>query len=431
MIYFEKRNNLERYNLKVVMHSIKKERYGYGNTKMDYDECRGLEFLPLCTMLKHVRANITVKVSDNTGHTDTEGKHYGMIEDVMSGTVDIAMNLYFLRDYWKMQAYPFHDDVLKIISLKKTVKHFDTFLQIFNIKSFALLIATCCVFVTSLKYVLQQSASEAALNFVRMFVSAATLKQPEKLSKKIFFLVLMLAAFTISSHVQSRLSAINTVPNHVPTIDSITDLVHSDHTIYGLSSHKELILNEEVHKRQQIMNNFTECLDRFRKNEHIVCIFSKVDTKYYLYENQTFHISKGNVADRLATYTFAVNSPPLHKFNSILSRMREGGFVELYTDREERYFSKNVDGNYSKNSLTMDHVIAAFCILIVGWIIAILGFLVEITVYAYKNCKLSTKVRSRFTRPRVVCIIRLRQASPSRRRVRFAHRRRVLQTHEE
>lgn len=294
----------------------------------------------MCAALKRMSAEFTVKISSEYGRTDG-----GMLKDVISGTVDAALQAYYLRDYWKMQAYPFREDSLKIISLKDSVKHSDRFLQIFNVKVLVLILATCCVCIISLKYVLQQPTSEAALDFVRMFVTAATLKQPENLSKKLFFLTLMFVIFIISSYVQSDLTASHTVPNHMSSIESTEDLINANLTIYGHRNLKDLIIwDAEINNHFQEINNFAECLNRVVfEHERAACMYPKMYANLHVYENETIHISKDHLAQRLATYIFSEDSPLLHKFNSILSRLLEGGFLELLIEREERYFEKNLD----------------------------------------------------------------------------------------
>lgn len=84
--------------------------------------------------------------------------------------------------------------------------------------------------IISLMYILKQSASDAVLDFVQMFVSTATLKQPEDFSKKLFFLTLMFAVF-----------ATHTVLNYILNFESTEDLINWNLSIQGESSFKELI----------------------------------------------------------------------------------------------------------------------------------------------------------------------------------------------
>lgn len=360
------------------MNKMLRDTFGYGESKAGYDECYGLELELMCAVLKHMNASIVVKISDSMGSTDEKGKHHGIIQDVISGTVDIAMNLYFVRSYWKNQVYPFHMDRLKIISSKYL--HSDQYLYVLNIKTLLLLMMMCWIFIISLKSVLQQSTSEAALNLLRMFVSASTLTQPKKLFKRLLFFIIMLAIFIASSFIESDLSASSIAPDSIPNIDSTRDLIRSNLTIYGHLSHKELILNEKIRKRYRAMNELEECLHRFSKEKYVACIESEFYLKFYIHENNTIHISQNHMAERYDTYTLAEDSPLLYQFNKIVLRLSEGGLVKLFDDRQERYLLLRNRDNDKFNShfgVTIDELAIVFCIPVAGWLIAFWAFSIE------------------------------------------------------
>lgn len=54
------------------------------------------------------------------------------------------------------------------------------------------------------------------------------------------------------------------------------------------------------------------------------------------------------------TYTFAEDSPFLHKLNWIFVRMAGGGFVKLIKDRQKYRFIKSQVIRESEKSLTID-----------------------------------------------------------------------------
>lgn len=327
----------------------------FGQIKTGYKECNGLDFELMCAILKHMNASINVKISGAPGFIDEQGKSYGMIKDVTSETVDLTMNKFMLHDYyWKMQAFPFYMTRLKIISLKDPIGYTESFLQILNVKGVIFFLMTCWVLIIALKHVLNQPTSEAALNFVRMLVSSSTVTEPRTFLRRISFLALMFAAFIVGSHFASDLSALSTVPDRAPTIDSIDDLMKSNLTIYGMSNHKEWIWKKEIHKRYQVTNDYQACVHRFSENAPVPCICLESLTKFYLHETETIHVSSNNVAEGFSTYILAEDSPFLHKFNLILLKLSEGGFLKLFEVREERFAAKFPDeSNDGKKSVSM------------------------------------------------------------------------------
>lgn len=374
-LYFNKIQNLNGYGLKIV---AQEREYGYNKRETGYAACNGLELELMCTVLKHINASIDVKISSGPGHVNQSGP-YGMIKDVLSKTVDINTEMYMLRGYWKLQAYPLYLSPLKMISLKEKVTVFERLRHIINAKTLVFSIVSCCACIIALKYIVEQSTSEAVLDFVRMFVAASTLKEPRNLSGKIFFLTIMFAVFTVSSYYQGIGRAIDTVPDWISHIDSVEDLIGSDLKIYGKLGHKEFMSNEEMRQRYYTIKNFKECNDRFLINERFVCLYSEKFLKFYIYKNQTIHISRHNVVERFATYTFGEDSPLLHEFDRVMQLMLKGGFVKLFEDRQERHFKKDSGTNDSEKRLKLTEFIVEFLILIVGLTPALLVFLFEIT----------------------------------------------------
>lgn len=145
-LYFDKIENLNTYGLKTVIPGDLRDEHGYDINKTGYARCNGFDLELLCTILKHINASMTVKLSSDTGFIDEKGEPHGARKDVLLENVEIDMQTAFLRDFCKMQTYPFHLDTLKIISLKDSSKNFSKFLYLFDEKVLAILIIICLVF---------------------------------------------------------------------------------------------------------------------------------------------------------------------------------------------------------------------------------------------------------------------------------------------
>lgn len=381
----------------VVYEATQSSVYGYDKTKITYDRCRGFKTEIICAVIKHMNASFVTKFSGIVGMINEEGKPYGMIKDVLSCTVDLSINNFFSRDYWKMQAYPLESIALKMVSLKNSVTYADRLLYIFNVKVLVLFVFTCLILIIFLKYNLHQSISKTILDFLRMFISTSTLKEPQEFLGKLFFLTLMFAVFIISSCIQSDLDAISTVPDRIPAIDSM-EFMRSDLPIYGMPQYKKFLSNKRILARYHDIVDYKECVDRLYKNEHVICIFIDSFSKYYINEDRDIHISKDDVVQRHSTYIFKEDSPLLYDFNRILFRMAEGGFIQLFIERDKRFLKKKQDKNDVGLTVNADGVITPFCILITGLTIALSAFLVKITSNKIKRIDLQvSKLRTSIT----------------------------------
>lgn len=380
-LFFDKTKNLDGYNLKTALFRIPYV-YEYNETKIGYDIFYGAHYTIICTILKHVNASITVKKSKSAGFLDGHGKPQHMLGDVLSSTVDLALNAYYQRDHWKVQSYPFSTSALKIISSTNSTGYLIEFPVSYKLKVLTGLIALSCICIIPLKYILQESTSEAGLDCLRMFVSAATRREPDEFSKKLFYLTLMFSLFTISSYIQSSLTAVNVVPDERSNIDTVEELIGSGLSVYGRLNYKDLITDEEIRKRFH-PDTIDGCFNRLFKAEKIVCIYPDLFVKFYIYENQTTHISKGGLSERSLSYTFAEDSPLRSKFSWVLQKMSEAGLIRLFYERHNMYFLRNYAESNTEESLDMIKLKIVFYILMGGWLLAVLAFLLENVYYIY------------------------------------------------
>lgn len=336
------------------------------------------------TLLHHLNATVTVKMSDTYGVADGLNKSHGPIQDVVSNDVDFLMNVFFLRYFWKHRSYPFQADTIKIVSRKELATFADKFSLIFNIKVWIFLIAYCSLSVVALQFILKQPMSTAVLEFVRIFVGAPNVGQPQNSFSKIFLFTFVIAVFTISTFVQSLLSAISTAPFRKATIDSVEDLIESNLTVYGHPNYKNLIANDIVRKNYHALDRVSECLNLLTKNDHMVCINVQSELKYYIQESQKMHISTNHMFERGYTFMYAEDLPFSHKFDWILSKLNEAGIPGLAFGREEHHYVHN--GTDVLDIADSEEALIGFYVLLGGWALAILSFSIEFFMPEIKKC---------------------------------------------
>lgn len=218
-----------------------------------------------------------------------------------------------------------------------------------------------------LKCIQQQSTTEAVLDFVRIFVSASTLREPNHFLRKLFFLVLIIIVLIISSYVQSDLTAMHTLPVQSLTIDTVDDLIKSNVPIYGYSGYREMMLEEAIHERYIAINDSSYCFNHLFKRDHIACIFSNVFAKIHQQGSQNIHVSKTDLLQRSVTFNFGEDSPLLYEFSLMLIRMREGGFIEVIVERYNARPIGDSNENDLEISLDMSSFVTAFKILVGVW----------------------------------------------------------------
>lgn len=310
-IYFDKVRNLNGYNLK-AFYSRDSRFIDYTPT-INHAGCSYGEPGIMCTVLNHINAGVTTTIVDDY-FLDEQGEPQGPLKDVLTGIIDFTIHTYFLSGFYKEQLYPFDADCIRIISAKDTAKNFNIVMHGFSLKVWLFFIVSSAVCVVILKYALEQSVSTAALEFVRMILSASTLEEPRKLYGQILLITLVIACFAMNTFLMSYLSAMVTVSEHSPTIDTVDDLINSNLSIYGSEELLNYMLREEIRDHYRVTEEFTECLDRLFAGERLVCIRETGILGFYVYENATIHISKHALISIPYTNVMSEDSPLRIKF---------------------------------------------------------------------------------------------------------------------
>lgn len=374
-IYFDKTNNLNGYELRALHMGLN----SVDDTKISSHKCTDGDPEIICSILNRINASITTKISHEFGSVNERGEPFGPLKDLLTGLADFTFNPFFLRGFWKNQAYPSHTEALKIISSKESVMYFTTMVHSLTLKVGGFFVISCLVSIFILKRTLEISVLSATLEFIRMLVGASTLNEPRKLHGWIIFMSLVIACSATSTFFLSFLSAVLTLADLGPTIDSAEDLMNSDLGIYGGGHHRDLIWHETIKKRYVPFDSFRNCTANLLKGDRIACIIDEYIISYYLYENATIHISKQTLATRAAAHGISEISPIRFKFMRGLLKMGEGGFIELLYARTK--WSDSVRNREATNDFevfSIKDLLIAFFILIGVWIFASSVFLIEI-----------------------------------------------------
>ena len=360
--------------------------YRYNSNKNGYDRLEGIFHKIVSTILCCINATITAKFASTLQSLDGYGNPAGPMNDVLYSTAEILMVDYLTRDYWKYQAYPYNSDKINIISLKVSIKYDTESDYILSLKFWITIFSICLVIVLILKYILKQIMISATLEFLRVIIGTSTLNYSRSASSRIFLIILIIALFDLSCIIQSRLSAVITVPKLGSKIDTINDLLNSNNLIFGYTSLKILIYNSTLRERYLPVNNMAECSKQLFKRNPVVCLCALSELESYFFGNPLVHVSKENIIERSSTYTLAKDWPLRYKFNKISSGIHMGGFIKFFQKQDHSRFSlKQIDKDEAIKSLSVMDLAISFYILFGGWASAIFTSILEIIFFSSKE----------------------------------------------
>ena len=183
---------------------------------------------------------------------------------------------------------------------------------------------------------------------------------------RIFLITYIIVIYVFSSYIYSLLSSINTVPSHLPIIDSEADLINSKFLVYGYEVIKTLISNEEISSRYRVIRNYDDECNEHSLSGDIVCIIDTAILSYKFSESANIHISKGNLKDSYISYIATEDWPLWNKFSKPLNRLNEGGCIEYYERQNRIHFKKNYYESDDVRILNIEELTSSFYVLIGG-----------------------------------------------------------------
>ncbi|OXU24463.1 hypothetical protein TSAR_015523 [Trichomalopsis sarcophagae] len=384
-LFFDKSKNLHGTNLKVALKRTSITNH-YNSTMSGYKRFTSPGFSLIASVFHRMNATVTVKFSDTHGFISPFGEPQSLLNDLISGTVSVIMNIRLLRHYWNFQVHSFHAETVAIVSLKKQITLIEKVENVIGSTFFAYLFILSLAFTVSLKYIFEQSISLAALNYLRICLGISSATVPRHSVKRILLILLIIFAFVFNSCLLSLLTALESSSNRVPVIDSYGDLIKSNSVIYGVDSLKELIWQKDVRDRFRSVKETGNCFDRLLKGDSsIACVGSRFHIGYFGSESELIHVSKFNLVNRGHSYLIAEDFPLFSKIHWLLLKMNEGGLVDLMFTREACYHHFRYSENYTVERLGLKNLHHVFTILIGFWVLATPVLCVEVITFKIKK----------------------------------------------
>ena len=349
------------------------------NPKPGFADYGYIDYKVFDVVLKRLNARGTMKNFKTFGFISKTGPT-GFLKDIHLGTIDFVMRQMFVRDYWKQMTYPVDTNGVCIVARMYPISFAKIFMSIFTDQVWICLVGTAFISIITLKCTLNQSLLISLLEFLRIFFAMPSLRSPTSSRGKFFFVNILLLVFMINLYMQSRLSAIQTAPGYIRTIDSPHDLIGSNLPIYGESQHQALVYPSELRERFQVISDIHVCLKRLSHNEKLVCLVHSDILKAYNYLNGEIYKVQNNLFDRPISFTFIEDWPLASKVNSLLKYINEAGIFSYYRNEWMKSDEKT-------NSDVIDMKQMKFCFLVFYWgcILSICIFLAEPIVYNVKR----------------------------------------------
>jgi hypothetical protein len=246
-------------------------------------------------------------------------------------------------------------------------------------------------------------------------------QQPTTSTLRVFFFLYVCFCFAISTVFQAFFVSFLVEPMYEKKLETLDELLDSD-VIYGYhpffiyaketSLHTELVKFLENKRLQDDCTDLRKCVERMITKRDIASIIVPLYATYVGRELGTLDFGKiicsldGAIMSGSLTVLFKKGNPFLERFNILMRRYLEAGFLErLWTELQHRATLKG-GGRFGEAAgdrffvFSLSHLMPTFVVLVVGTLLSSVVFIVELIV----NCLFKRRKRSntRIRRARIL-----------------------------
>lgn len=321
---FDKAKNLDGYTINIgVIPGLNKSRFRNVKDKIHW------------ILWDHLKANVNI----------TFNKNDILIKDVNANKLDYMITLFTQGAFSKRQTYPMFGPGLCVAASRIEVSIREKFLLAFHLDFWLIILTIGFGSVVYLRYLLKLDIISSIFEILKMILNSSSLHLPHHASGRILFAVLIFSTLFMNSYLQSSMNSIFIAFSQQLTIDTMDDLEKSNLDVYGSAIHKNSFEHSAIFHRYQA-DDFRICLDTLFVGEPKACIFPCSYTSI-IRESENIHVAAHSMNKMLAVYHVREDWPLLSRFDEILRKMSESGFITLFDDREKSNF---------KNHFTQDRI---------------------------------------------------------------------------
>jgi len=256
-----------------------------------------------------------------------------------------------------------------------------------------------------------QSLSDCFQNTWAVLMAVSVPQQPTTSSLRVMFFLYVCFCFAISTVFQAFFVSYLVEPIYEKRIETLDELLNSD-IVYGyypilhfLSStvtYPKIDTFFDRKERKEDCSDVRKCIERMTTKRDIAIIIDPVLVTYFASELGTVDVSKlfcpqdETLISGFLTVIFKKGNLLLDRFNILMRRYLEAGFLERFWAELQHRASLRTEGRFRENPgsiffvFSVSHLMPAFVVLIVGTVFSSAVFLSELIVNSL--CKLGVKI---------------------------------------
>ena len=385
----DKTNNVGGYKVRFAEIGLKNMFRTKGIMKNGSYSFSGLEGVLFETLLRYMNASPerVLLFGQRLDGTLTKAVSDHIIHDYLANkTCDMSANFWHMVSDNVTFVYPFMWTGLRVITqFNDETSQLEKLWSVFDSYSRLGILGVSLITVIFLKYYLGQSLILSILNYWRLICNGALLRLPNNVPTRIFFSSIFLFFINFQGIYQGKLSSLMTKVIYLPNVDTMQDLVHGSHTIYGPRRFHDFFRGQISAERYVEVNEY-DCTKYVLRDSLSACVRNEIPIMYDALK-LNLHPSKDRIVNLYFIFAIRDDWPLEQRTNTFYTHMVESGLIE-YSHRKsnakplyDMELHEYMYENQNFKAITLKQLKFIFVILGIGLACATVSFIVECNIH--------------------------------------------------
>lgn len=341
----------------------------------------------------------------------------GMLGVLGHGEADIAIGGYWpsrsRSSMYDMSIQYFYDEIKFIIHTAKSAQRWKSLTTIFGIDTWILLLASYVIITLLMQFLIihtrRISMTNKELSITAMNLFGPIFMTPvnfvlERFNLRLFFILWVFSNFFLNASYQTSLTSVLATPSFEHQVSTLDEMIDNRFNFIFNMPTLGLLETWDDKNFEVMLKHHVKCTPTL---DCLLTVFQNLNYStllphsYYKYESWRFKDKHGNSEmyvfdDTLMNYItvmYMTKGYPLkERINDLIARTTESGLVKHWLQmvylKQKLITSLMVEDNKEPEPLSLEHLYGIFMLLVMGWSVAMLSFIVEVLTKNTRRIKI-------------------------------------------
>ena len=304
---------------------------------------------------------------------------------------DMFANFWHMLSDNETFVYPFMETGLRvIIQFSDEKSQLSKLWSVFDSYSRLCILVVSLITVIFFKYYLGHSLIPSILNCCRLICNSTLLRLPNDVPARIFVSGIFLFFINFQGIYQGKLSSLLTQVDYFPNINTMHDLVHAHHIIYGSRRYHDFFRGDQISAERYVEVEEYNCTKYVLRDSSNVCVDNEIQLMYDA-SKLNLHLSKNRIVKLYFVFTIREDWPLEQRINTFYTRMVESGLIDYLHQKSIAKPLYDLDirqymfENQKFKAITLKELKFIFVFLGIGLGCAAVSFIIEYNIHRMRQ----------------------------------------------